>query len=168
MKKWRYDSARDLIKRWLAASSISGEPDMLVYGLRSCGVDHSQLAARLPSLWKLSDSKLRDSGSFVMVANHSSHLMPFTSLPPCRLPTTSGISDRRRGYFFKRAAHLGYRRWLTPYLSRVKSVRQAFAFCELLSNPGNILIIFPEGTRSTTPTTQDFKSGSGRFYKDAM
>jgi 1-acyl-sn-glycerol-3-phosphate acyltransferase len=32
---------------------------------------------------------------------------------------------------------------------------------QLLANPGNVLIIFPEGTRSATGTTKEFKSGIG-------
>jgi len=41
-------------------------------------------------------------------------------------------------------------------------VRQSLSICaELLGHPGNILIIFPEGTRSKTGQTQEFKSGIG-------
>jgi 1-acyl-sn-glycerol-3-phosphate acyltransferase len=48
-----------------------------------------------------------------------------------------------------------------PFARQTK-VRQSLAVCgELLENPGNILIIFPEGTRSTTGQTQEFRSGIG-------
>jgi 1-acyl-sn-glycerol-3-phosphate acyltransferase len=41
-------------------------------------------------------------------------------------------------------------------------VRQSLSLCEqLLISPGTILIIFPEGTRSTTGELREFKSGIG-------
>ena len=46
--------------------------------------------------------------------------------------------------------------------ARQTHVRQSLAICgELLANAGNVLIIFPEGTRSTNGELQEFKSGVG-------
>jgi 1-acyl-sn-glycerol-3-phosphate acyltransferase len=46
--------------------------------------------------------------------------------------------------------------------ARQTHVRQSLAICgELLANAGNVLIIFPEGTRSTTGKLQEFKGGIG-------
>src|SRR5256884_724573 len=48
-----------------------------------------------------------------------------------------------------------------PFARQVH-VRQSLSLCEeLLKNPGTILIIFPEGTRSTTGEIREFKSGIG-------
>src|SRR5437660_1559188 len=76
MKKWRYDSARDLDQTLVERlRRFAREPDMLVYGLRS-------LVALIIRGWLRAYHRfeivglenLRDNGSFVMVANHSSHL----------------------------------------------------------------------------------------------
>ena len=41
-------------------------------------------------------------------------------------------------------------------------VRESLAICaQLLAQPGTVLIIFPEGTRSRTGETQSFKPGIG-------
>jgi 1-acyl-sn-glycerol-3-phosphate acyltransferase len=46
--------------------------------------------------------------------------------------------------------------------ARQARIRQTLLLCrELLANPGTILIIFPEGTRSTTGEVGEFKSGIG-------
>src|SRR5437762_8203532 len=46
--------------------------------------------------------------------------------------------------------------------ARQTNVRQRIYLAELLpANPGTILVIFPEGTRSTTGETQEFKCGIG-------
>jgi 1-acyl-sn-glycerol-3-phosphate acyltransferase len=46
--------------------------------------------------------------------------------------------------------------------ARQAHVRQSLAICgELLSNAGNVLIIFPEGTRSRDGVLQEFKGGIG-------
>jgi len=46
--------------------------------------------------------------------------------------------------------------------ARQARVRQSLTLCqEVLANAGTILIIFPEGTRSTTGEVGEFKSGIG-------
>jgi 1-acyl-sn-glycerol-3-phosphate acyltransferase len=67
-------------------------------------------------------------------------------------------------YFFRSVP----RTWIAAVVvnalpfARQANVRQSLFVCaELLENPGNILIIFPEGTRSKDGRTQEFKCGIG-------
>ena len=47
-------------------------------------------------------------------------------------------------------------------LGRQANVRQSLGLCQaLLANPGNVLILFPEGTRSRTGQLGKFKPGIG-------
>ena len=167
MKKWRYDSARDLDQTLVERlRQFPREPDMLVYGLRS-------LAALIIRGWLLAYHRfeivglenLRDDGSFVMVANHSSHLDTLCLLAALPLRKLHrAFPAAAADYFFRSVPRI----WIAAVVvnalpfARQVHVRQSLSICrELLSNPGNILIIFPEGTRSTTGETQDFKSGIG-------
>ncbi|PYJ12771.1 MAG: hypothetical protein DME94_11695 [Verrucomicrobia bacterium] len=77
--------------------------------------------------------------------------------PTARL---SAASD----YFFQSVPRL----WIAAVIvnalpfARQMRVRQSLSLCEqLLTSPGTILIIFPEGTRSTTGELREFKSGIG-------
>ena len=167
MKKWRYDSARDLDQTLVERlRRFPREPDMLVYGLRS-------LVALIIRGWLRAYHRfdivglenLRDNGSFVMVANHSSHLDALCLLAAVPLRKLHrAFPAAAADYFFKSVPRV----WIAAVVvnalpfARQVHVRQSLSICrELLSNPGNILIVFPEGTRSTTGETQDFKSGIG-------
>jgi 1-acyl-sn-glycerol-3-phosphate acyltransferase len=67
-------------------------------------------------------------------------------------------------YFFQSVPRL----WIAAVIvnalpfARQMRVRHSLSLCEqLLASPGTILIIFPEGTRSTTGELREFKSGIG-------
>src|ERR1043166_863693 len=142
------------------------EPDMLVYGMRS-------LAALILRGWLGTYHRLEVRGrenlpkekSFVLVANHSSHLDTvclLAALPLRRLHRA--FPAAAADYFFKSVP----RTWMATVVvnalpfARQTQVRQSLAICgELLANAGNVLIIFPEGTRSTTGELQEFKGGIG-------
>jgi 1-acyl-sn-glycerol-3-phosphate acyltransferase len=167
MKRWHYDSAQDVDLTTIdRLRRFPREPDMLVYGLRS-------VVALLIRAWLrayhrfeiVGHEHLRTNRSFVMVANHSSHLdtlcllaaLPLRKLH-CAFPAAA------EDYFFRGVS----RTWIAAVVvnalpfARQAHVRQSLSICsELLANPGNVLIIFPEGTRSQTGETQEFKSGIG-------
>src|SRR5439155_5543925 len=76
MKRWRYDSAQDLDQTLIERlRRFPREPDMLVYGIRS-------LVALIIRGWLrtyhrfeiVGHEHLRTNRSFVIVANHCSHL----------------------------------------------------------------------------------------------
>src|SRR5207249_5232950 len=167
MKKWRYDSARDLDQTLVERlRRFPREPDMLVYGIRS-------LVALIIRGWLrtyhrfeiVGHEHLRTNRSFVIVANHCSHLdtlcllagLPFRKL---HRAFPAAAAD----YFFQSVPRILVAAVVTnalPFARRVR-VRRSLSICsELLSNPENILIIFPEGTRSKTGETREFKSGIG-------
>jgi 1-acyl-sn-glycerol-3-phosphate acyltransferase len=108
---------------------------------------------------------LRTNRSLVMVANHCSHidtLCLLAALPLRKLHHAfpAAASD----YFFQSVPRLWAAAILVNALpfARQARVRQSLSLCrELLANPGTILIIFPEGTRSTTGEVGEFKSGIG-------
>jgi 1-acyl-sn-glycerol-3-phosphate acyltransferase len=167
MKEWRYDTAQDLEQPLVERlRRFPREPDMLVYALRS-------LAALTIRGWLRSYHRLeivgRDNlpaeGSFVMVANHSSHLDALCLLSALPLKKLHrAFPAAAADYFFvnlPRAAVAAIFVNALPFARQVH-IRQSLNLCQgLLSNPGNVLIIFPEGTRTATGQIGEFKCGVG-------
>jgi len=167
MKRWRYDPANDLDHTLVERlRRFPREPDMLVYGLRSLGALVIRAWLRVYHHFEIiGHENLRTNRSLVIVANHCSHLDALcllAALPLRKLHRAfpAAASD----YFFQSIPRL----WIAAVVvnalpfARQMHVRQSLAVCgQLLADPGTILIIFPEGTRSTTGETQEFKCGIG-------
>jgi 1-acyl-sn-glycerol-3-phosphate acyltransferase len=167
MKRWHYDPATDLDQTLSERlRRFPREPDMLVYGLRS-------VAALVIRTWLrtyhrleiVGQEHLRSDRSIVMVANHASHLDTLCLLAALPLRKLHrAFPAAAADYFFKSMP----RTWVAAVVvnalpfARQARARQSLSICgELLANRGNVLIIFPEGTRTRTGETQDFKAGIG-------
>lgn len=167
MKKWRYDTARDLDQTPIdRLRQFPREPDMLVYGLRSiCALIIRGLLRVYNRFEIVGHENLRTNRSLVIVANHCSHLDTIcllAALPLRKLHRAfpAAASD----YFFQSTPRLWIAAIITNALPFARQIhtRQSLSLCtELIKIPGNILIIFPEGTRSRTGAIQEFKSGIG-------
>jgi 1-acyl-sn-glycerol-3-phosphate acyltransferase len=167
MKKWLYDSVRDFDQAPInRLRQFPREPDMLVYALRSLGALIIRRLLRVYNHFEIiGHQNLRTNRSVVLVANHCSHLDTLcllAALPLRKLHRafTAAASD----YFFQSVPRLWAAAILVNALpfARQARVRQSLSLCrKLLANPGTILIIFPEGTRSTTGEVGEFKSGIG-------
>jgi 1-acyl-sn-glycerol-3-phosphate acyltransferase len=167
MKKWLYDSVRDVDQAPIdRLRQFPREPDMLVYGLRSLGALIIRELLHIYNHFEIvGHQNLRTNRSLVIVANHCSHidtLCLLAALPLRKLHRAfpAAASD----YFFQSIPRLWAAAILVNALpfARQTRVRQSLSLCrELLANPGTILIIFPEGTRSTTGEVGEFKSGIG-------
>jgi 1-acyl-sn-glycerol-3-phosphate acyltransferase len=167
MKKWLYSRMRDVDRVPVdRLRQFPREPDMLVYGLRSLGAFIiRQLLHTYNRFEIIGHQNLRTNRSLVIVANHCSHidtLCLLAALPLRKLHRAfpAAASD----YFFQSVPRLWAAAILVNALpfARQARVRQSLSICrELLANPGTILIIFPEGTRSRTGEVGEFKSGIG-------
>ena len=167
MKKRLYDSARDFDQAPIdRLRQFPREPDMLVYGLRSLGALIIRELLHIYNHFEIiGHQNLRTNRSLVIVANHCSHidtLCLLAALPLRKLHRAfpAAASD----YFFQSIPRLWAAAILVNALpfARQARVRQSLSLCrQLLANPGTILIIFPEGTRSTTGEVGEFKSGIG-------
>ena len=170
MDEWSYDTAPDLRKS--VAERLRGfprYPDVTVHVART--VLHIGLRAFLRCYFRLSVTgrdNLPTNGSFVMICNHSSHLdalCVLSSLPLMRLHRAypAAAAD----YFFSNIPRALLSVVLVNGLpfDRVNRGRESLELCrQLLDRPGNILILFPEGTRATVPgTVGRFRSGIGRL-----
>ncbi|MEP6811141.1 MAG: lysophospholipid acyltransferase family protein [Chthoniobacterales bacterium] len=165
--RWRYTPATDLDQTMLERlRNFPRQPDMLVYGLRSFVALVIRAALRVYHRFEIVGiENVRREGSFVMVANHASHLDTvclLAALPFRRLHRA--FPAAAADYFFKSVP----RTWIASIVvnalpfARSAQVRQSLVICrELLANRGNVLIIFPEGTRSITGAIQEFKPGIG-------
>ena len=113
MKKWQYDPARDLDQALVERlRHFPREPDMLVYGLRSLvaliirGLLHDYCRFEI-----IGEQNLRSNRSFVLVANHSSHLDTvclLAALPLRRLHRA--FPAAAADYFFQSVPRPGSRR----------------------------------------------------------
>jgi 1-acyl-sn-glycerol-3-phosphate acyltransferase len=167
MKKWRYDSMADVDLRLTERlRRFPREPDMLVYGLRSLVALIIRGLLRIYNRFEIvGHENLRTNRSLVMVANHCSHLDTLCLLAALPLPKLHrAFPAAASDYFFQSVPRL----WVAAVVvnalpfARQMRARQSLSVCaDLLAHAGNILIIFPEGTRSTTGEIQEFKSGIG-------
>jgi 1-acyl-sn-glycerol-3-phosphate acyltransferase len=167
MKKWLNGSVRDVDQAPIdRLRRFPREPDILIDGLRSLGALIIRGLLHVYNDFEIiGHENLRTNRSLVIVANHCSHidtLCLLAALPLRKLHRAfpAAASD----YFFQSLPRLWAAAILVNALpfARQARIRQTLLLCrELLANPGTILIIFPEGTRSTTGEVGEFKSGIG-------
>jgi len=164
---WRYEPAADLDQPLAERlRRFPRQPDITVYGLRS-------LAALMIRGWLRAYHRLEitgrehlpGQGSFVMVANHGSHLDTLcllAALPLSKLHRA--FPAAAQDYFFVSVPRLALAAVVVNALpfSRQSNIRHSLELSrQLLANPGNVLILFPEGTRTTTGRIGEFKPGIG-------
>jgi len=164
---WQYEPAADLDQPLAERlRRFPREPDMTVYGLRSLAALTVRRWLRLYHRLEISGIEhLPKEGSFVMVANHSSHLDTLCLLST--LPLTKlhrAFPAAAQDFFFVSVPRLALAAVVVNALpfGRRAHIRQSLDLCRhLLSNPGNILILFPEGTRTPDGQLQSPKPGVG-------
>lgn len=169
MKEWEYHPPPDIDATLLESlRDFPRQPHMVVYALRS-------LAALLLRGWMkiyhrlevVGRDNLPQSGSFIIVCNHTSHLDTLSLLTALPLKKIHrAFPAAAADYFFSslpRSAASAILVNALPFDRKVKGAESLTVCSQLLANDGNILIIFPEGTRTTTGTLGRFRSGIGRL-----
>lgn len=167
MEAWQYETAADLDQTLLQRlRHFPREPDMLVYTLRVIGAGLVRLWLRLyHRLEIVGRGNLPTSGPFILVANHASHLDAVcltAALPMRRLHRV--FPAAAQDYFFVSVPRVLLSAVVVNALpfDRETHCRQSLALCrELLATSGGILVLFPEGTRTTTGEMGPFKPGIG-------
>jgi 1-acyl-sn-glycerol-3-phosphate acyltransferase len=164
---WSYRPAEDLDASLAERlRRFPRKPDLLVYGMRT-------VAALVIRAWLRTYHRLTILGrehlprerSFILVANHSSHLDAIAlqaALPLNRLQRV--FCAAAYDYFFQSLPLT----WVATVVanalpfSRELQAGQSLNLCgALLQIPGQVLILFPEGTRTTTGALGRFKPGVG-------
>lgn len=164
---WRYEPAADLDQPLVERlRQFPREPDITVYGLRSLAALAIRGWLRLYHRLEITGCEhLPKNGSFIIVANHGSHLDTLcllSALPLRKLHRA--FPAAARDYFFVSVPRLAVAAVVVNALpfARQTHIRHSLELCgQLLANPGNILILFPEGTRTATGQIGEFKPGVG-------
>jgi 1-acyl-sn-glycerol-3-phosphate acyltransferase len=167
MNTWHYAPAHGLQQPLTERlRSFPRQPDMLLNGM--------QLFASLTMrgwlhlyhrLSVVGRENLPAQESFVMIANHASHLDALCLLASLPLAKVHhAFPAAAEDYFFvnaRRAAFAVVAVNALPF-DRKKHPMHSLNVCrDLLESPGNVLILFPEGTRSDSGALGDFKAGVG-------
>lgn len=142
------------------------EPDMLVYGARLAAMLLLRAGLRLYHRFRIvGRENLPREGSFVLVANHASHLDVMCLLSAFPLRKVHRVFPAAaQDYFFVSVPRLAIAAIVVNALpfDRQVSIRHSLGLCQrLLENPENVLVIFPEGTRSISGELGEFKPGIG-------
>lgn len=167
MNSRHYDSAYGIDQPLVGRlRRFAGEPNMLLYGLRAMIALIIRGWLRIYHRFEIvGHQNLRTNRSLVIVANHSSHLDTLCLLAALPLRKLHrAFPAAAVDYFFQSVPRTFVATVVVnalPFARRVR-VRRSLSICSnLLSDPENILIIFPEGTRSETGETREFKLGIG-------
>jgi 1-acyl-sn-glycerol-3-phosphate acyltransferase len=166
---WEYDTLPDLDQSMVERlRTFPREPDMLVYGARLVSAMILRGGLRLYHRLQIEGKdRLPRDGSFVLVSNHASHLDTLCLIAALPIPKIHrAFPAAAQDYFFVNAPRTMIAAVIVNAMpfNRQCNPRQSITLCKtLLQNSGNILIIFPEGTRSLDGELGDFKPGIGLF-----
>ena len=167
MDEWHYQPTADFDQSPLERlSAFPRHPDMFVYGARL-------IAHALVRTWLRVYHRFRITGRehlpldrpFAMVANHASHLDAVTLLCALPLPRIQqAYPAAAKDYFFTSPPKIAFSAVVMNAMpfDRQENPRESLTLCrQLLETPRHVLILFPEGTRSTTGELGAFKPGIG-------
>lgn len=169
MNTWKYHPSPDL------GTSIADrlrrfprEPGMLAYAIRSTAALFLRAWMRVYHRLRIDGREnLPARGSCVLVCNHTSHLDTLCLLSAVALRRIHHCFPAAAAdYFFTSLPRSAVSAILINALpfDRRSGGTQSLDLCSrLLQADGNILILFPEGTRTTTGATGRFRSGIGRL-----
>lgn len=164
---WEYQPAPDLgqspIERLRA---FPRQPDLTVYLLRSTAAVVMRAWLKVYHRFEIRGREnLPADRSFILVSNHSSHLDTLAllaTLPLRRLH--QAFPAAAEDYFFVSMPRMALSTIFInaiPFARHGKS-RGTLEMCRaLLHNRGNVLILYPEGTRTTTGRMGPFRPGIG-------
>ena len=167
MDSWRYEPTGDFDQAPIERlKNFPRHPDMAVYGARMLTNLLIRGVLRVWHRLEITGSEnLPIEGSFVLVANHSSHLDApalLASLPLNKIH--KAFPAAAKDYFFTNPSRLVFSAVVMNAMpfDRKVNPRQSLDLCrQLLETPGHILILFPEGTRTPDGTIGQFKPGIG-------
>jgi len=169
MTEWEYHPPPDIDETMSEhLRNFPRQPYMLMYAIRSVVALLLRGWMRLYHRMRIDGREnLPTTGSFVLVCNHTSHLdtlCMLCSVPLKRIHRT--FPAAAADYFFSslpRSAVSAILINALPFDRKIKGAESLTVCGELLRNEGNVLIIFPEGTRTTSGEMGRFRSGIGRL-----
>lgn len=168
MDDWTYEPAPDL-ERSVAERmrAFPRQPDMAVYALRAAFQISLRAILRAYNGFDVRGAgNLPTDESFIMVCNHSSHLDAvclLASLPLRRMHVA--FPAAAADYFFASFPRAVFSAIIINGLpfDRTQGSGSLDVCRELLAQPGRILILFPEGTRSLSGVPGRFRLGVARL-----
>jgi 1-acyl-sn-glycerol-3-phosphate acyltransferase len=167
MDEWDYRPAPDFDKTPIEKlRTFPRHPDMLVYALRLAVHAMLRIWLRIYHRFRVRGREHLPRGvPFVVVANHASHLdaLALLSALPLRAIQKT-YPAAAKDYFFTTLPKVAFSAIVVNAMpfDRKENPRESLALCrEVLETPGHALILFPEGTRSTTGDLAPFKPGIG-------
>jgi 1-acyl-sn-glycerol-3-phosphate acyltransferase len=167
VQPWQYHPASDFGLSWLQRlRRYPRAPDMTAWGLRSlAGV---LLRAYLRTFHRMQvegSEHLRQDESFIFVANHASHLDALCLMGALPLSHVHRVFPAAAAdYWFRSATGTVVAGGLLNAfaLERQGNPRRSLESCrKVLAEPGNVLILFPEGRRSPDGQLLPFRAGIG-------
>jgi 1-acyl-sn-glycerol-3-phosphate acyltransferase len=167
METWDYQPTADFDKSPIEKLRMfPRQPDMLVYALRFAMHVFLRVFLRIYHRYRVEGREnLPLDRPFVMVANHASHLdaLSLLSALPLRRIQQS-YPAAAKDYFFTSMPKIAFSAVVVNAMpfDRRENPRDSLAICrQLLETPQHVLILFPEGTRTTTGELASFKPGIG-------
>lgn len=167
MQEWDYQPTADFDKSPLdKLRAFPRQPDMLVYAVRLALHAVIRVWLRVYHRYAVKGREhLPREQPFVLVANHSSHLDAIALLSALPLRSIQKTYPAAaKDYFFTTMPKVAFSAIVVNAMpfDRKENPRESIDLCrELLETPRHALILFPEGTRSTTGELAPFKPGIG-------
>jgi 1-acyl-sn-glycerol-3-phosphate acyltransferase len=170
---WRYDTAEDMGLTFVnRLKRFPREPDPLVYGARFAATLAIRAALRAYNRFEIiGRDNLPREGSFVLVANHASHLDAVALLSAFPLRTLNRVFPlAARDYFCSNELRFVFAAIIANVIlcDRKSKGGEGLKLCRrLLETPGNVLVMFPEGTRAIDDRVGTFRRGVGLLLAGA-